>query len=504
VRDAERWQRVQAIFHEALSCAPEDRAALLDRAGDQDPALRAEVESLLASHREAGRFLSPSPAGSSESGAAREPLDSIDPIESIESVEGRIVGPYVLRREIGRGGMGVVYLALDTRLGREVALKTLPSAFRLDPRRVERLRIEARAAAGLSHPGIAAVFALEELDGTLWLAHEYVPGPTLRQVLDARGALPEDEVLALAAQLADALTAAHDRGVVHRDLKPENIIVTGGGRVKVLDFGLARLLEPWSEHRVTEAGVAVGTPAYMAPEQLLGRDVDFTADLFAFGIILAELASGSHPFAFDDAGDGGRVDRAARPALPRLGTGLRAGVERVVDTCLQRDPRRRYARTSDLVADLQALRSGRPVRGGGDGRWWWQFHQLAVAVVYAAVLFPAWMARASMPLGAGTPLFFLLLTAAVTAASLRLHLWFQSRVHPADVPEQLVRVRAWLCGTDRGAALLLFGFGQFAASEHAVLATALVIVAVASFVVSVLIEPATTRAAFPSDDHAPS
>ena len=178
--DPDRWRRVQAIFHDALERDHDDRAAWLDHACRDDPALRADVESLLSSHQRAGGFLSPLHPESAATVSGDSASGSLPG-------EGRRIGPYVLLREIGRGGMGVIYLARDTRLGRDVALKTLPSAFRLDPRRLERLKIEARAAAGLSHPAIASVFALEELEGTLWLVYEYVPGPTLRQAIEASG-----------------------------------------------------------------------------------------------------------------------------------------------------------------------------------------------------------------------------------------------------------------------------------------------------------------------------
>ncbi len=489
--DPDRWRRVQAIFHDALERDQDARAAWLDDACRDDPALRAEVESLLSSHQRAGGFLSPLPP-EPDAAVTRDPASGSLP------GEGRRIGPYVLLREIGRGGMGVIYLARDTRLGRDVALKTLPSAFRLDPRRLERLKIEARAAAGLSHPAIASVFALEELDGTLWLVYEYVPGPTLRQAIEASGPVGEGTLLEVAAQLADALAAAHGRGVVHRDLKPENVILTADGRVKVLDFGLARLLTPSADPRLTTDGMVVGTPAYMAPEQLRGEAADFAADLFAFGIILAELASGVHPLAARDGEVGGSLQRIPQGFHPTV----RAGLERVIARCLQPDPRQRYARTADLVADLQRVRERRAGPGEASGLWWWRFHQVSVSGAYASTLYPAWLVRAAVPSAAGTPLFFFLLVVVVTAVTLRLHLWFTSRLDAGGIEDQRRRLVLPVRVIDWATALLLFGLGQFSADAHPAIATALVIVAVASFVSSVLIEPATARAAFPAPPRA--
>ena len=322
--NSERWRRVQEMFHAALERDPNERSAFLDRACDGNPDIRAEVASLLANHDRATSFLNDRSLI-----VDAEFMSGSDPILAA----GRHLGPYIIEREIGRGGMGVIYLARDTRLGRQVALKTLPSVFSLDTRRRERLRVEARAAAGLSHPGIATVFALEEFEGALWIAFEYVPGRTLRQVLLDRSPFPQDDLLRVASQIADALAAAHTRGIVHRDLKPENVVLTEDGRIKILDFGLARLLHASRDERLTLEGSIVGTPAYMAPEQLLGQDVDFAADLFSFGVILYELARGAHPFA----GDSGSSVAARIPQIeltdsqtdPRVSTGL----ARIIRTC---------------------------------------------------------------------------------------------------------------------------------------------------------------------------
>ncbi len=200
--------------------------------------------------------------------------------------------------EIGRGGMGVVYLARDMRLDRPVAIKMLAPNYTRDAQQRERLKREARAAARLSHPSIATVYALEEFDDSVFIVSEYIQGPTLCQIM-SKGRLPFDQVLDIAIQIARGLVAAHEEGIVHRDLKPENVVRTESGIVKILDFGLARV-EPKegvaASPRLTQSGVFLGTPAYASPEQLHGSGVDRNTDIFSFGIMLYEMASGIHPF----------------------------------------------------------------------------------------------------------------------------------------------------------------------------------------------------------------
>ena len=213
------------------------------------------------------------------------------------ALAGQTLGPYRMERQLGRGGMGVVYLAEDTRLGRKVAVKILPKEFSADDARKDRLRLEARAAAALSHPAIATVFSLEELDGRLCLVSEYVRGDTLRAELD-HGPFSLDLLIDTGIQVARGLAAAHAAGVIHRDLKPDNIIRSIQGEVKILDFGIAHLDTPGagSSPRLTAVGQAIGTPGYMSPEQLDGAEIDPRSDVFALGVLLYELATGAHPF----------------------------------------------------------------------------------------------------------------------------------------------------------------------------------------------------------------
>ncbi len=221
---------------------------------------------------------------------------------------GTKLGPYEITEQLGAGGMGEVYLAQDTRLGRKVAIKVLPAEFASDPERLARFEQEARAAAALNHPHIAVVHDISTEGDTHFMVQEYLEGDTLREPLD-KGALPLKKALGLATEIAEALAAAHAAGIIHRDLKPENIFVTKEGHAKVLDFGLAKLTEvagagsPGGATQSptmmgTVAGQVMGTAGYMAPEQVEGSDkIDHRADLFAFGCVLYEMVSGRQPFA---------------------------------------------------------------------------------------------------------------------------------------------------------------------------------------------------------------
>ena len=297
--NAGRWQQINQIFHEALDRDAASRETYLQRATAGDPELLQEVQTLLTSHARAGEFLDrPAWAVEPELALGEEP-----------SLVGRQIGTYRILEEIGRGGMGVVYAAQDDRLRRTVALKALTPEYTRDPLRRERLTREARAAAALLHPAVATIFALEEIDGELYITSELVRGRTLREEL-RDGPLPPLQLLPVLVTIATALDAAHELGIVHRDLKPENIIRRDDGQVKVLDFGLAQSLarsDAPASTRLTEVGSALGTPGYMAPEQLSGKEVDARADIFAFGVLVWELATGEHPFGTDP-GVGARAD----------------------------------------------------------------------------------------------------------------------------------------------------------------------------------------------------
>ncbi len=396
--------QVRQIFEAALERPHEERAAFLDVACEGRPGLRDEVASLLDAHDTTSEFI--------EAPAAQVVAELLAD-SSHDSLDGRALGPYLIRHEIGRGGMGIVYLADDTRLSRRVALKAIaPGTGGPPDRRRERMRQEARAAAALSHPGIATVYALEEIDDQLYLACEYVPGPTLRSLMQERP-LPPEQVVDIALQLARALAAAHAQGVVHRDLKPENIIRTAAGAVKVLDFGVARV-EQFASVRLTEPATRIGTPAYMSPEQIRGEDVDFRADLFAFGLLVYEMASGSNPFeATTPTATIARILEVDPAPLSRVSSTGFAKLDRIVAICLNKARQDRYASTEKLVADLERLdesavwpdSAARPA-AALTPRWWWGIHQVAVTAVYVLTLYPAWRVRSWLPPPWGTLFLF--------------------------------------------------------------------------------------------------
>src|SRR5918996_1430611 len=283
----DRWRRVRDLFEAALDQPPGALDSWLDRESGGDSQLRADVRSLLDHHQRTGSFLA-EPVGNRMAALMGE-ARVLQP--------GDTLGPYTIVREAGRGGMGRVYLALDARLGRNVALKALPPELTLDTSHRDRLRREARAAAALTHPGICTVYALEEFEGDLFIASEYVDGTTLRYQLDSGRRPSPGDLARVAGELAAALAHSHHHGVVHRDLKPDNVMMTSDGRVKILDFGLARLTTPdGAAGPITQPGTVFGTPAYMAPEQLQGATVDARADVFAYGVLMYEYACGTHPF----------------------------------------------------------------------------------------------------------------------------------------------------------------------------------------------------------------
>ena len=258
--------------------------------------------------------------------------------------------------------MGQVYRALDTRLQREVALKTLPEAWANDPHYVKRLELEARAAAGLTHPHIVTIYELGNSPPYHYIVMELVEGENLRALIDS-GGLPVDRLLGLAAQVSDALAAAHSKGIVHRDLKPENVVVTKEGRVKVLDFGLARmepqLLRSGGDDEtaaapLTAEGTVVGTASYMSPEQAQGQAVDFRTDQFSLGVMLYEMATGHRPFEQRTAAATiAAILRDPPPPLDRAA--LPPPLQWLIERCLAKNPSGRYASTREIATALAGL-----------------------------------------------------------------------------------------------------------------------------------------------------
>ena len=486
----ERWKQVNDLFHAALELNPTDRETYLQRTTRGDGQLRKEVESLLAAHGSSGGFLEV-PAW----GVAPELMFS----EHESSLSGQTIGPYHVLDEIGRGGMGVVYAAEDTRLGRRVALKALAPEYSTDPARRERLRREARSAASLAHPSIATIYALEEIEGELYIVSELVRGRTLRDELRS-GPLPPQVLQSTVVQIAEALAAAHAQGIIHRDLKPENVMRAADGRVKILDFGLARSAFPAADRTVTQltqAGGAVGTPGYMAPEQLSGGTVDARTDVFAFGVLAAELATGEHPFGPDSAAmlrrmtelmEGRALSGSTPWSVPAL--------EPVARRCMRASPEERYASGAELVAALRdparvSTGAGTP---GGTSLWWWQFHQAAVAVVLAAMPALAWPIRQFIGSPGGSRIFFAALVLATISITVRLNLLFTSRVHPHGLRHQRSRVFPAVAWIDAALAVLILVSALMLENQDALAGFAIALSTVVLAYVA-LIEPATTRAA---------
>ena len=338
------WMLVKAIFDAAVVLDPDARDACLRGMCGSDDELRQHVEALLASHDGAGTFL--------ERPAAA--LISRSPDELI----GRTHASYRIVSRLGAGGMGEVYKAHDSKLERDVALKLLPRD--VDTDRLRRFHAEARTVSSLNHPHILVIHDFGDLDGRPFIITELVEGETLRQRLE-RGALPVGEAVAIATQIASALVAAHARAIVHRDIKPENVMVRPDGYVKVLDFGLAKLVG-LAAHATTvstvatEAGMLLGTPHYMSPEQAEGKAVDERSDVFSLGVILYELATGSRPFTGDNyVSVLSSILRDTPAPIAELNPALPLDLSRIVRRCLAKDRYRRYQSAADLRSDLAEL-----------------------------------------------------------------------------------------------------------------------------------------------------
>ena len=285
-----------------------------------------------------------------------------DQVSSVDSLIGLELSHYRIIEEIGRGGMGVVYRARDAHLDREVAIKVLSPGTITDEAARKHLRKEALALSKLNHPNIATVYDFDTQRGMDFLVMEYIPGITLSEKLPA-GALPEKEVLRLGIQLSDGLAAAHEHGVVHRDLKPGNLRLTSDGRLKILDFGLAKLRQPVAETAATESSPQThsisGTLPYMAPEQLAGEEVDARTDIHAAGFVLYEMATGQRPFAEVQSGQLIGALLRKEPIPPRaLNPKVSAELERIIRKCVEKDPENRYQSAKELAIDLRRQQTG--------------------------------------------------------------------------------------------------------------------------------------------------
>jgi serine/threonine protein kinase/Tfp pilus assembly protein PilF len=350
--DFERWQLVKGLFEVALDRSADQRAAFLAQACADDPEIREEVESLLAAHEGDSRFMS-------------TPVGALLSIDGAMLSPGQRLGPYEVISLLGEGGMGQVYLALDTRLGRRVALKLLPSSYTHDVERVRRFEQEARAASALNHPNIVTIHEIGQADSLHFIAIEFVDGETLRDRMTNRQ-MSVGESVDVATQVASALQAAHEAGIIHRDVKPENVMLRRDHIVKVLDFGLAKL----ASHEVatvgtelstkpmvnTNPGMLMGTVHYMSPEQARAEDVDARTDIWSLGVVLYELAAGCVPFPGETPS---HVIVAILEAAPLpIDDRLKAPAElkRIIGKALRKERDERYQTAAELAQDLKNLR----------------------------------------------------------------------------------------------------------------------------------------------------
>ena len=364
----ERYQRIGQLFDEALELTPEQRPKFLAQACSADMALRTEVEKLLANHIKSAEFLS-RPA----IGVAATLLVQNQPVPAGASASGKQISYYKILSVLGSGGMGEVYLVEDTRLHRKVALKVLPQTIAVDSDRLRRFEQEAFAASALNHPNILTIFEFgaASTDGgeTHFLATEFVQGETLRDRIQ-RGHLTLSETFDITTQIASALHAAHEAGIIHRDIKPENVMIRNDGIVKVLDFGLAKLLAPPATVResnsdseaktrrlgLTQAGMIMGTIAYMSPEQARGVKIDSRTDIFSLGVVLYEMLAGQRPFTGDSDIDVlSAILREEPPELQELNPKISPALQKIVRKCLDKNPERRFHSAHDLGFALEAV-----------------------------------------------------------------------------------------------------------------------------------------------------
>jgi serine/threonine protein kinase/Tol biopolymer transport system component len=345
----DRWRQIEQLYHAAMECTPDQRAAFLRDACPDDDTLRREVESLLAQEKGADGLLE-APALEAAAKMFGEPRGA--------SLIGRQLGNYQVMSLLGVGGMGEVYQAHDTKLGRDVAIKILPPAFVHDAERLARFQREAKLLAALNHPNIATIHGLEESGGVNYLVMELVAGQTLAERI-RKGALPLEEALNVAKQIAEALEAAHEKGVIHRDLKPANVKVTPEGRVKVLDFGLAKAFsgdggQDLSQGiTLSEEGKILGTPAYMSPEQARGVKVDKRTDIWAFGCLLYELLTGQPVFGGETLSDTLAGVLKQEPNWQALSAETPAKVRDLLRHCLQKDKTLRMRDAGDAQIEIQ-------------------------------------------------------------------------------------------------------------------------------------------------------
>ena len=353
----ERYQQIDQLADAALELGVEERAAFLDQACAGNEELRGQVERLLSAHEHEDSFLS---------APALEVIAQGMAAAQAQSLIGRQLGHYQILSLLGAGGMGEVYMAEDTILGRKVALKLLPAEFTRDQDRLRRFKQEARAASSLNHPNIITIYEIGETDGIHFIATEFIDGQTLRQH-SAQGPLELFAALDIGIQTAAALGAAHEAGIAHRDIKPENLMLRPDGYLKVLDFGSSKLTEPRAPGGSlktsamtgvrTAPGIVMGTIDYMSPEQARGLEVDVRSDIFTLGVVLYEMLTGAKPFTGATTADviAAILDKEPAP-LSRPAHEAPKELERILSRALRKDREDRYQAVQDLLLDLKGLK----------------------------------------------------------------------------------------------------------------------------------------------------
>lgn len=352
----EHWQKIDRVLQSALELERDARGSFLDEACAGDATLRREVESFIVAHEQASGFI--------ETPAIQANAGVVVAEDRAASADGQTIAHYKIIKQLGAGGMGEVYLATDTRMNRDVALKLLPSYFTTHEERIRRFKQEARAVLALNHPNIVTIYEIGEANSTHYIATEFIDGLTLRQQV-ARAPLKITEVLDVAVQAASALVAAHAAGIVHRDIKPDNIMLRADGYVKVLDFGLAKLnkeqtTDPEASTRAlvkTDPGMVMGTASYMSPEQARGLPVDARTDVWSLGAVIYELVTGRTPFAGATVSDmiASILEREPAP-LARYAPQAPEALEWIVTKALTKDQDDRYQTMRDLHNDLRRLK----------------------------------------------------------------------------------------------------------------------------------------------------
>src|SRR5437867_6117196 len=413
-----RLQTIEEIFHAALDQEPDRVGAFLDAACEGDDVLRRNVEALLASHQRAGAFIE-APVG----GIATRIIEN----GQADLLVGQTIGHYKISKRIGSGGMGEVYLATDITAGREAALKLLPTRFTSDAERLKRFQQEERALVGLNHPNILTVYEIGEDHSTHYIASGLIEGETLRQRL-MRGRMEVGEAVDVAIQVASALAAAHETGIVHRDIKPENIMLRPDGYVKVLDFGIAKLAErevpvttPTDEALLlveTNLGSILGTVRYMSPEQAYGTQVDKGTDIWTLGVVLYEMVTGHAPFTGETPGEAmSSILEMEPPPLTSYVAHTPPELQQIISKALRKEREERYQNAHELLQAFQSLR-----------------HKLEFeAELERSTKAPSWLRWIRSPIA-------LVLLLLVAALALALPFYWHRNLTPISIPEKSIAV----------------------------------------------------------------